>query len=149
MLTNKDYFMKSMMTALLFFASVQVSAAQDAAQDSVAVFFNPQKTIVLINEEGANRLHAFMDQMAVRGELHLLNQDESIKIDCGRTAVSGSCTFRLLPSPSVQFGDKSVTAMLAVEVTGAFETSFESSRGDKFTVQIVDGKMLLQANKKK
>lgn len=137
--------MKSMMTALLFFASVQVSAAQD----SVAVFFNPQKTVVLINEEGANRLHAFMDQFAVKGELHLLNQDESIKIDCGRTAASASCTFRLLPSPSVQFGNKVVAAKLAVDVVGTFETSFESSRGDKFVLQIADGNMILEAQKAK
>jgi hypothetical protein len=142
---NKDYFMKSMMTALLFFASVQVSAAQD----SVAVFFNPQKTIVLINEKGADRLHAFMDQMGVQDELHLLSQDKSIKIDCRRYDDASSCTFRLLPSPSVQIGNKEVTAELTVNVPGTFETSFESSRGDKFILQIADGKMFLHANKKK
>lgn len=137
--------MKSMMAAFLFLTCSQAFAAYD----SVAVFFNPQKTVVLINEEGANRLHAFMDQFAVKGELHLLNQDESIKIDCGRTAVSASCTFRLLPSPAVQFGHKAVVAELAVELAGTFETSFESSRGDTFILQIAEGKMLLQAQKAK
>jgi hypothetical protein len=142
---SKEYFMKSMITVLLFFVSAQALAAQD----SVAVFFNPQKTVVLVNEDGTNRLHTFMDQMAVRGELHLLNQDESIKIDCGRTATTASCTFRLLPSPTVQFGHKAVQAELPVEMAGPFETSFESSRGDNFVLQIADRKLLLQAQKAK
>ena len=137
--------MKSIIATLLLFVSVQVSAAQD----SVAVFFNPQKTVVLINEEGADRLHAFMDQMNVGSELHVLNQDASIKIDCGRTAATASCTFRLLPSPAVQFGKKEVAAELTVDIAGTFETSFESSRGDKFIVQVADGKMLIQAQKAK
>lgn len=135
--------MKSMITALIFFASIQASAAQD----SVAVFFNFQKTVVLVNEEGANRLHAFMDQMGVKGELHHSSEDQSLKIDCGRTVATASCTFRLLPSPTVQFGHKIVTAEVAVDVTGTFETSFESSRGDTFTLEIVDGKMRLLAKK--
>jgi hypothetical protein len=137
--------MKSIIATLLVFTSVQATASQD----SVGVFFSPQKTVVLINEEGANRLHAFMDHLAVRGELHLLNQDASIKIDCGRTADSASCTFRLLPSPTVQYGHKSVQAELAIDIAGAFETSFESSRGDQFVLQIVDGKLRLTAQKAK
>ena len=137
--------MKSMMTALLFFVCTQASAAQD----SVAVFFNSQKTVVLINEEGADRLHAFMDIMGVKGELHHLTPDESLKIDCGRTAATASCTFRFLPSQTVQFGHKIVVAEVAVEVVGTFETSFESSRGDKFKLEIAEGQMFLTAQKAK
>lgn len=140
--------MKSMMTIFLLFVSVQTSAIQNfAAQDSVAVFFNTHKTVVLINEEGSERLHAFMDLMGVKGELHHTTEDGSLKIDCGRTAATASCTFRFLPSSTVQFGHKIVTTELGVDVEGTFETSFESSRGDKFILEIADGKMQLTAQK--
>lgn len=137
--------MKLFIAGLTMFASLQASAAQD----SVAVFFNPNKTVVLVNEQYPDRLQAFMDQMAVGGELHLLSDDESIKIDCGRTAKSASCTFRLLPSAAVQFGHKAVAATMRVSIAGSFETAFESSRGDQFVVLISEGTMILKANKSK
>jgi len=137
--------MKSVIAAFLLFATVQASAAQD----SVAVFFNTHKTVVLINEEGADRLHAFMNLMGVKGELHHSTEDSSLKMDCGRTSTTASCTFRFLPSSTVQFGHKIVTAELGVDVEGTFETSFESSRGDKFILEIAEGKMQLTAQKAK
>lgn len=137
--------MKLLIAGLTMFASLQATAAQD----SVAVFFNPNKTVVLVNEQYPDRLQAFMDHMAANGELHLLSEDESIKIDCGRTAKSASCTFRLLPSQSVQFGNKIVTASVPVTASESFATNFESSRGDQFEIQIADGVLTLKANKSK
>lgn len=137
--------MKLIITVLTLFASFQATAAQD----SVAVFFNPSKTVVLVNEQYPDRLQAFMDQMAVAGELHLLSEDESFKIDCGRTAQSASCTFRLLPSPTVQFGHKAVAAAMPVAVAGTFATNFESSRGDQFHLELANGILALKANKAK
>ena len=136
------------MKAFVLFFSFLLGSASFAAQDSVAVFFNPEKSVVLINEEGVGRLQGLMDHLAFGNELHILNPDESIKIDCGRTTTTASCTFRFLPSATVQFGPKTVTAEIT-GVEGSFEASFESSRGNKFLLQITDGKMSLKAQKTK
>ncbi|MFS4459605.1 hypothetical protein [Bdellovibrio sp. HCB2-146] len=137
--------MKHILAGLILFASTQTFAAAD----SVAVFFSTKKTVVLVNEHSPNRIHAWMDQLGASNELHILSTDESIKIDCGRTATTASCTFRLLPSEQVQYGNKTVTAEMELTDTFGGSSSFEfhSSRGDQLTVTSYEGNISLKAKK--
>lgn len=137
--------MTHILAGLLLFVSTQ----SFAAADSVAVFFSPQKTVVLVNEHTPNRLHAWMDQLDTANELHILSTDESIKIDCGRTETTASCTFRLLPSEQVQFGNKSVIAAMNLNERFSGSSTFEfiSSRGDKFVLASFEGHIVLKAEK--
>lgn len=137
--------MKHIFAALILFTSIQ----SFAAADSVAVFFSTQKTVVLVNEHSPNRLHAWMDQLGADKELHILSADESIKIDCGRTETTASCTFRLLPSENVQFGNKSVIAAMNLngKFSGASTYEFISSRGDKFVLASLEGHIVMKAEK--
>lgn len=137
--------MKHIIAGLLLF----VSSQSLAAADSVAVFFSAQKTVVLINEHSPKRLHAWMNHLGAGSELHFLSEDESIKVDCGRTETTASCTFRMHPSELAQFGNKEVIAKftLSEKFMGSSAFEFESSRGDKFVLVSNDGDIALKAQK--
>ena len=56
-----------------------------AARDSVAVFYKPEKTGVLLNERGSNgRIQQFMNTLGIEENIYWLNEDESINIRWSR-----------------------------------------------------------------
>ncbi len=137
--------MRSIVSVLILMSSLQAVASSD----SVAVMLRPEKTVVLINEFKTSRVHAWMDLMGVGSELHLLNQDQSIKVDCGRQEKTASCTFRFLPSHAVKFDTGLVEAVMPLEnaAPGDLEISFESSRGDRFVIVQSEGQIYFRGSK--
>lgn len=143
--------MKSVLSFMVIF---QASLWAQAASDSVAFFFTPQKAVVLINESsGAPRLQAFMSALQAEARLEAQSQDASVRVTCNRTADQASCTFGFAPGAFTQFGNKTLDASLALKdlnlpEAGDFEMTFESSREDRFTLKIEGGQLVLKASKR-
>lgn len=147
--------MKLSLSIFLFnFVLTSLSFAAAPSRDSVAVFHRPEKAIVLVNESGHNsRMQKLMDVLDAQSDLLLLNSDESIKVDCGRSENAVSCTFRFLPSESNRFGERKLDATaslsdLKASASQDLEVSFESSQQDRFVVSIVKDSIHFHAEKK-
>ncbi len=142
------------MKFLALFTALLLTNVALAAQDSVGVFHRPEKVIVLINEIGeAARLQNFMTNLNEGISLQKISDDKTIKFICKRTQSEASCTFTFLPGEKVEIGNRTLAAHttledLKIESAEDFSASFESSRGDKFTLEIADGSINFYANKK-
>jgi hypothetical protein len=142
----------SILLSHLLLASLASAAAP--SRDSVAVFHRPHKVIVLVNEAGHNsRLQKLMEVLGGQNDILLLNSDQSIKIDCGRSETAVSCTFRFLPSASTQFGKRHVDAACSLadlrsSASQDLQVSFESAQQDRFMISITSGAVHFHAEKK-
>ena len=126
-----------------------------AANDSVAIFYRPEKVVVVINERGeAARLQSFMNFVDAGLSLQKETSDGSIKIACKRTIEVSSCTFSFIAGEKVTIGERFVRAQLllsdfSLESAEDFSLSFESSMGDQFTLSALSGKTIQFFAKKK
>lgn len=138
-------------TALM---SLQISTTALAASDSVAVFHKPNKVVVLVNtRQGDLRLAQFVDMVGDQDSLAAATSDGSIRIKCGVSDASASCTFGFAPSAHVTILPKSVKAQVRLRDLNLPEsedywTEFESSQGDKFILEIRAGELILTASKR-
>ena len=145
--------MKSILSLFLINLS-SLSFAAAPSRDSVAVFHRLEKVVVLVNEAGRNsRMQKLMEVLGGANDILLLNSDQSIKMDCGRSETAVSCTFRFLPSAATQFGARSLDATaslseLQASATQDIEMVFESSRQDRFVISIVGPVIHFHAEKK-
>lgn len=126
-----------------------------AASDSVAVFYRPEKVVVVVNERGeAARLQSFMNFVDAGLSLQKETSDGSIKISCKRTIEISSCTFSFIPGEIVIIGERFASAQLLLSDLGLesaedFSLLFESSMGDQFTLNALSGKTIQFFAKKK
>jgi hypothetical protein len=122
-----------------------------AGNDSVAVFIRPEKSVILINERGTNsRLQNLFSALDAGTDLLWENDDQSIRLNCGRNQTAATCTIRLLPSASVSIEAKKVTALAELRGVHAWketELTWESSRSNVFTLKILDGRIGLFGRK--
>lgn len=124
-----------------------------AKGDSLGVFYQPQKVIILINELGyEGRLHNIMNAFGVNESFEASSTDETIKFTCMRIEEAASCSFKFLPGKDVLIASRSLkaTAQLSDLKLGSenFEISFESAMSDKFTLKSEEGTLNFVANKK-
>lgn len=138
-----------------FVLGVLLSLNVWAGQDSVGVFYRAEKTIVFTTENlyRSQRLPAMMAAFGQDKRLLLISSDNSLKVDCGASSVSASCTFRFFPSDIVDIGNKNVEARFSLAELGItqaqdFEMSFESSMADRFILSVKDGHLYLYAHKR-
>lgn len=123
-----------------------------AAADSVAVFHRPEKVAILVNERGRNgRIQQFFNAWGIERELFWENEDQSFRINCGRSEAGATCNFRLLPSAQVQIHAKE--SLGQAQFTGAntptdVHFSFESSRGNYFEFRSVNGLLTIYTRKR-
>ncbi len=139
----------------LFFliSSLLLSSQLYAASDSVAVFHRPEKVAVLVNERGDGRLQALMNNLGAGESLHVINNTDTVMITCGRNIEAASCTFSFLEGKDVLIEARKMSAMarlkdLEIESSEVFETSFESSMEDKFSISVKNGEIHFAASKK-
>jgi hypothetical protein len=122
-----------------------------AARDSVAVFLRPEKSVILINERGADsRLQNLFSALGAGTDLLWESEDQSIRLNCGRNQTAATCTIRLLPSANVSIEAKKVSAFAELRGVRAWketELTWESSRANVFTVKIFNGRIGLFGRK--
>jgi|GEM_PF-2667568 hypothetical protein len=144
--------MKALISSLILLFSVQTFAAAD----SVAVFHRAEKVVVLINDQGANsRLQQFMNALGADSKVQVESNESGIRVQCSRAADTASCTFAFFPSENVRIAPKNLDAsttlvdlgLKAISAEG-FETSFESSREDRFTVKFNEHFIFFAASKR-
>lgn len=149
------------LTAALAVVGLAV-AAQAAKWDSVGVFWQTEKTVVAINERGANvwpgsRLHVLMDAVGAGETWDFTNAAETVVIRCARDANAAICTFRFVPGPGVGSSPRQIAADLALTELRAAgwpardeltAQEFRNSNGDRFTAEIADGTLRFRASKR-
>jgi hypothetical protein len=125
-----------------------------ASYDSVAVFHRSEKVVVLINEQDQGRLQAWMNHVGDEEDMLIEAPDKSIRLNCGRNREAATCTFTFLPSEFVQIGNnKTLYVEIPLEALRlphltAFEMKFQSSREDRFVLNIENDKLLVRATKR-
>lgn len=111
-----------------------------ASQDSVGVFYKPEKVIVLIEEKKvAPRLNGFMNALSADNEFRYESYDKNLRIACGRNSEKAVCTFTVLPGALGKISHRKVEAFIpAIEFNfkNDYEMSFESSMQDRFYLKI-------------
>lgn len=136
---------------LLALCSFQVFAQQD----SVAVFYRPERVVILINErfEQGNRLNDFLDHIRAGESYDFITTDKTINISCYRGTKGSSCTFKFIPGKDILIENRSVKvstdlATLNLENTLPYNLHFRGSMNDKFDLKILeDGKVEIFAAK--
>lgn len=119
-----------------------------AATDSVAVFLRPEKSVILINERGAqSRLQQLIKAFGPDKELLWESHDKVIRLNCARNDNAATCTIRLLPSINVQIENKRVFARAPIEGVSDLDLTWESSRFNRFNVKIGHGSINLTGQK--
>lgn len=129
--------MRSLIVIVLILIGFSIQA--QAPADSVGVFHKPDKVIVLLNERGAyGRIQQFMDLIGDEDSLYWLSADESVKLQCARTNLEASCTFRFLPSALVEISGRGVRAFVTAEDLNKsdFEMTFQSSMEDRLVMKM-------------
>lgn len=129
--------MKHIIFSLLIGSFVQTA---QAGQDSVGVFYRPEKVVILINEaQGAPRLQGLMEALGAQDTLVYQSADESLRIQCGRQPNAATCTFRVLQGVSSTIAPRRAEAFIPVSdlpVFAPYEMTFESSMQDRFTLKV-------------
>jgi len=122
-----------------------------AVNDSVAVFLRPEKSVILINERGADsRLQNLFSALNADTDLLWESEDKSIRLNCGRNETAATCTIRLLPSQRVSIEARRVLAsaeLRGIQNPKNAELTWESSRFNRFTVKIFNGRIELIGQK--
>lgn len=119
-----------------------------AANDSVAVFLRPEKSVILINERGADsRLQRLIKAFGPDKELLWESPDKVIRLNCARNDSAATCTIRLLPSINVQIENKRVFARAPIEGVSDLDLTWESSRYNRFNLRIAYGSIDLTGQK--
>lgn len=128
-----------------------LSSFSFAATDSVAVFHRPDKVVVLVKEATPQgRIGQFMDALSAGNQISWTSPGESVRLNCGRSAVEAVCTFRFLPGPEVRIGNKELAAFTSGEglQKTPYEMAFISSREDQFFLKMDERGLLFNARKK-
>lgn len=139
---------------LFVFTAILLSLSTSfAAQDSVAVFYRPEKVIVLLNEkQGAPRLQKFMDAIGAEGSFVYESTDKALRINCARNDFESTCTFRILSESNMgKIGVKRAEAFVPatdIHVQSDYEMTFESSMGDRFHLKLNSKGLWYLGNKK-
>lgn len=135
------------------FALLFAGLSAFAATDSVAVFQRPEKIVVQINESGANsRLQKFLSAWTAGADLLWESLAKDIHINCGRNASAATCVIRLIPSQNVAVEDTVAQTEYRFEGAPApqdSEASFESSRGQKFSMAVTGGVLKIKADSRR
>ncbi|MDG0817798.1 hypothetical protein [Bdellovibrio svalbardensis] len=124
-----------------------------AANDSLGVFFRPEKTIIQITQGGIqSRLQKWLKYVGAKQDAQLLSSDNSFKMECVRDLDTARCQLRLLPSALVQFHNKKIQAHiplkdLGLSDAGPIEVPFESANGDRLDLVVSDGTLHLYVSK--
>lgn len=140
----------------LIMLSLFAPLASFAQSDSVAIILRAEKVLIQINEAGSSsRLQSLFDVLGAESDFLLLSADKSVKLDCGRDARAATCVIRLLPSPSVNLGEKTLDSFVSwndLRVVQAPVTEgswmFESSRGDHLEIQVTTQGLRVFGNKR-
>lgn len=124
-----------------------------AAEDSVGVFHNPGKVIVLINEiNGAPRINGLMDALGVEMSFLYESADGLVRIQCGTPDDKAGCTFRVYEGGDIgTIGHRNAEALIPASELGVrsnYEMYFESSRQDKFYLKVDSKGLWFFATKK-
>lgn len=132
--------MKSLLFGLVL-SCVWLPSAGHSAEDSVGVFYKPEKVIVLINEiNGAYRLNGFMNAVGAAEYFTYESSDKLLRIECGRRYDKAGCTFRLLDGGAMgKIDHRNVEAFIPISeinIQFDYEMRFESSREDKFHLKL-------------
>lgn len=140
---------------LFIISTLLLSSSTFAASDSVAVFHRPEKVAVLVNERGEySRLQSLMTNLAgTDDKIHVINDSDTVVITCGRNTEAASCTFSFLQGKDVLIESRKMSASARLSELGLagsedFETSFESSMQDKFSITVKDGFIFFNSSKK-
>lgn len=143
------------MKTIILLTTLLLSQLALASQDSVAVFYRPEKVIVLINEriQAGVRLQEFMNHFGATDSFMASNDDESIVITCGQSSTSSSCKFIFTPAQDVVIKDRTVTVKTSLRNfnlnnNGEFKMEFASSMNDKFFFTVsADGDITMTGSK--
>ncbi|AUN96743.1 hypothetical protein DOM21_18090 [Bacteriovorax stolpii] len=133
-----------------------ISAPVMAASDSVGVFYRPEKVVVLVNERGeeADLQNLIRRLGAGKNSFQSISQDKTIKVVCGKSEIEASCTFTFFPGSNVTINsNRSVEAQTTLEDLGIalvddISVGYESSMGDKFTLEVANGNIHFLGSKK-
>ena len=159
----------STLTLSIFLLATPSSLQGATGLDPVGVFYKDDKVIILVNEDrGAPRLQSFFNSLEERGLLALPPQtkdryvfnshDQTARIQCARSEMTATCTFRFLPSSFATIADRRIEAFIRSEelfksqtpVTPIqdFEMTFESSMKDLFHLRLTEKGLQIEAQKK-
>lgn len=122
-----------------------VSSPALAASDALGVFYRPEKTVVIISQNGVqSRLQKWLKYIGAKQDAIILSSDNSFQMGCVRDVTMARCQFRLIPSSLVQFTNKKFQAHiplkdLGLADAGPIEVPFESSNGDRLDLVVSDG----------
>lgn len=140
-----------MLSLLAFLFVTQVYAASD----SVGVFYTSKKVVVLVNERGeeADLQNLIRRLGAGKDTFQALSQDKTIKLVCGRNTEAATCTFSFFPGENVKIDNRTVEARttlkdLDLDLVDDITVNYESSMGDKFTLEVVNGDINFYGSKK-
>ncbi len=130
-----------------------ISSSAFAANDSLGIFFRPEKTVIMITQNGVqSRLQKWLKYISAKQDAQILSADGSFKMDCIRDVSIAKCQIRLLPSSLVQLNEKKIQVHiplkdLGLSNAGPIEVPFESSNGDRLDLVVSDGTLHLYGGK--
>jgi len=137
----------------IFCLGLLISTQVVAARDSVAFFYSAKKVNVLLNERGFNtRIHQFLEAIGADQGVHLVSEDNDIRLGCATEDNRATCTFTFYPSSSVKIVDKKLfvnkdVSSLGIEPYTEFEMSFQGSMKDQIQLRISNGVLTIFASK--
>lgn len=120
-----------------------------AAKDSVALFLRPEKSVILINERGANsRLQHLIQAFGPEKELLWESEDKNFRFNCARDESKAECTISLLQSGGVLIAKKEVMAAANIlRQTTDVSLEWASSRENRVTIEIFKGNLRIHGTK--
>lgn len=140
---------------MLLLLTLLLSTQVMAASDSVGVFYRPEKVVVLVNERGEeadlqNLIRRLGDN---KDTFQAVSDDKTIKIVCGKSIEAATCTFSFFHGENVAIGNRAVEAHttlkdLGISLVDYISVSYESSMGDKFTLEVENGNIHFFGNKR-
>lgn len=152
---NHHFYGDNYMKMLSLIALLLTTTPIMAASDSVGVFYRPEKVIVLVNERGEEADLQNLIRRLGEGKdtFQAISQDKTIKVVCGKSTEAASCTFSFFPGENVSIGNRAVEAHttlkdLGISLVDDISVGYESSMGDKFTLEVENGNIHFYGNKK-
>ncbi len=119
------------------------------AWDAVAVFRQPEKIVVQINEPyPSERLEILLATTEGAESWSYLAEDTRFKAQCQRGSLGITCMFRFLPDTDTLFAINDVLATAPLSLPANTELRFLNSNGDHFTITADGESAQFKAGKK-
>ncbi len=126
-----------------------------SASESMAIFSQPNQTIVVINEmQSEFKLKELIDAFGSKDQINITSNNGDISLQCKTASGAASCTVKLKKSSEVEIsGQQTFVYSESINTTGfrvknVYSQIFQNPQGDKFNLFVGFFQLVVQADKK-